>query len=178
MSFVGAWYSGGGTAALSNRLIMPLIADSALPYLKEYLLSPATLNGSSQTTGSALDHHIDYICKIYASRLKAMVNGVEKHLIALGLEMPKKLPTGGYFLWLRLPSHLRSFNAQLRVKEIAQEEKVLFHIGSTFLFDQHDGTDSGYIRMCWAYNNEDQIEEGCKRIADVFRRLQDTRLPN
>ena len=117
MSFVGAWYSGGGTAALANRLIIPLIADSALPSLKQHLKSD--VNNLENSSGCALDHHINRICLVYGSRLKAMLEGVDKFLVPLGLEKPKRLPKGGYFLWLRLPPHLRSLEAQAKVKAIS-----------------------------------------------------------
>ena len=77
MSLVGAWYSGGGTAALSHRLIMPLIADSALPYLRSELSLSDTDGALSLGPRCALDYHIDRLRHVYASRLEAMLEGID-----------------------------------------------------------------------------------------------------
>ena len=71
---------------------------------------------------------------------------------------------GGFHLWCRLPGELRG-RALLRE---AVQERIAFVIGEPF---HVDGGGQRHIRLSFAYPEEQQIEEGIRRMGDVMRRM-------
>lgn len=118
----------------------------------------------------------------YARRHRILSSAVREHLIPLGVT-PDELGTngvaGGYFLWLRLPTGLKASELALKAKE---EENVLISEGSLFGVEGDETLDSegggkrdleGYIRICFAWEEESLLAEGVRRLAALVGRERD-----
>lgn len=79
-------------------------------------------------------------------------------------------PGGGFHLWCRLPGDLR---ARALLREAANEQ-VAFVIGEPF---HVDGGGQQHFRLSFAYPEEEQIEEGVRRIGNAIKRLLARRTP-
>ncbi|PYI05601.1 PLP-dependent transferase [Aspergillus sclerotiicarbonarius CBS 121057] len=107
----------------------------------------------------------------YVRRYYRMMSAIREHLAPLGVGLP---PTpevaGGYFIWLRLPSPLRASD----LASIAQrDQKLIVAPGNVFGVQRDPATgknefDDG-IRLCFAWEEENKLEEGVRRLASVIR---------
>jgi DNA-binding transcriptional MocR family regulator len=100
--------------------------------------------------------------RLPAIRRLARDLGINRHLPA-GVHVDP--PQGGLFAWLRLPDHLSSE----KLLPLACEEGVTFAPGSSFFPDGSDG--ECYMRLNFAAQLPDGIEEGIKRLGKAMRRL-------
>lgn len=110
-----------------------------------------------------LKPHIEKIVELYRKKRDIMLNALEKY-------MPKEAgiswtrPQGGLFLWVTLPDHVDA-------EEIfpkALEKKVAYVMGSAFHFDR---SGKNTLRLNFSYPSEEQIEEGIKRLAVLFKEV-------
>jgi DNA-binding transcriptional MocR family regulator len=103
-----------------------------------------------------------------------MISSVDKHLLPLGLSMPQGHGqiAGGYFIWLKLPSPLTAEHVWRRAQA---EENVTIITGAKFRVegDEESKFDRDF-RLCFAYVDEDLIQEGIMRIAAVIKRIRST----
>lgn len=110
---------------------------------------------------SLLKPHIAKSVDYYRKKQRAM-------LLALDKYMPKDSgidwthPEGGLFLWMCLPEHM---DADALFPK-AVEKKVAYVMGSAFHFDR-SGKNS--LRLNFSYPSEEEIDEGIKRLADLFK---------
>ena len=72
-------------------------------------------------------------------------------------------PQGGLFTWVELPGGLCAED----VYPLALEEGVTFSPGTLFFPDSRS---SGHIRLNFACVNEENIEEGIRRLSRAVRR--------
>lgn len=107
-----------------------------------------------------LKPHIEKIVKAYRKKRDIMIQALEKY-------MPKDAgidwthPQGGLFLWITLPEQL---DAEA-LFPMAVEKKVAYVMGAAFHFDR---SGKNTLRLNFSYPSEEQIEEGIKRLADLF----------
>ena len=108
-----------------------------------------------------LKSHIAKTVEYYRKKQETMLQALDKY-------MPKDAgidwthPEGGLFLWMCLPEHL---DADVLFPK-AIEKKVVYVMGSAFHFDR-SGKNS--LRLNFSYPSEEEIEEGIKRLADLFK---------
>jgi DNA-binding transcriptional MocR family regulator len=97
--------------------------------------------------------------EVYRERCDAL-------LTALSEEMPPgcewSAPTGGFFVWARLPEGLDS--GELLPKAIG--ERVAYVPGRGFFAD---GTGGRHLRLSFCYPTPARIREGVRRLAEVVR---------
>lgn len=127
-------------------------------------------------TKGTLEHHIyHHLQPSYTRRYHHMIAAVEKHLFPLGLTIPQadKDIAGGYFLWLTLPEPLTAEEVWRKAKA---EENVIIITGAKFRVDgDEDNSLTSFdrdFRLCWAWVDEDLIEQGVKRLAMVIHNLR------
>lgn len=108
-----------------------------------------------------IDRHIVKIKEAYKKQRDRMVSSIEKHFPE---EVKFTRPEGGMFLWVTLPEGVSS----LRLFDLAGGENVAFVPGSAFYVDE-GGRNT--LRLNFSNSNEDQIEEGIKRLAKVIKKL-------
>ena len=81
-----------------------------------------------------------------------------------GSEAKWSRPEGGLYVWLELPEGGDLVDAQ----EAAWEAEVGYQPGPIF---SPDGVSArNYARLCYGYNQPDEIREGIARLADVLSR--------
>ncbi|KAI7859621.1 pyridoxal phosphate-dependent transferase [Circinella umbellata] len=83
------------------------------------------------------------------------------------------LPTGGYFMWMRLPPGI---NVTL-LDEIITERNIDVRLGSGNLFatpgPQPTDEFSNYLRLCFAHYSKEELREGMKTVEEVIRLAQE-----
>jgi DNA-binding transcriptional MocR family regulator len=101
--------------------------------------------------------------QIFRARRDAMLDAIKHHLPSgVSFETPK----GGLFIWLQLPKSI-SANDLL---PIACKEGVSFAPGNSFFIDGVSGDD--WIRLNFASQPVEDIEEGVKRLGAALRRMK------
>jgi 2-aminoadipate transaminase len=99
-----------------------------------------------------LEKNIAHLVATYHARLKAMD-------AVLRREIPQaefKTPQGGFFFWVRLPGV-----DVVQLREQAREFNVGFRQGT--LFSSQGGMQE-YMRLCYAFYDEEKIKEGIHRL--------------
>jgi 2-aminoadipate transaminase len=118
-----------------------------------------------------LTHGADETARIvshYASRRDAMCAALEKHCHEI---IHWRRPHGGFFIWGRLEGNLKS---ELVLRE-ALQEGVAFLPGSAFFPNGNGGENE--LRLDFAGQPEDRIEQGIKRLGVALRRSLDQKFP-
>jgi DNA-binding transcriptional MocR family regulator len=103
-----------------------------------------------------LEQNIAKLIATYRSRLSVMDTALRRELPQAGFETPQ----GGFFFWVRLPG---IDAGQLREK--ARDFNVGFRQG--VLFSSRGGM-SEYIRLCFAFYDEEKIEEGIRYLGQCI----------
>lgn len=122
---------------------------------------------------NVLQDHIEHKLKpAYARRYHNLMTGIQTHLVPLGLTMPQpdKDVAGGYFVWLELPEPLV---AEEIAKLALHEEGVIISEGPKYQVTGDRAITSRFernVRLCFAYADEELLEEGVRRLADVISR--------
>lgn len=106
--------------------------------------------------------HLRRSCRVYRQRRDAMLNAVKRHLPA---DVEVNPPQGGLFIWLRLPENLSA----LKLLPLAASEGVEFAPGSRFFPNSADG--ESYLRLNFATQTPEAIEEGIRRLGVALKRL-------
>ncbi len=107
--------------------------------------------------------HLRRTCLLYRQRRDAMLQAANRYLpAAAGFETP----LGGLFLWLRLPGQTSSTD----LLPLACQEGLSFAPGPRFFLDGRSG--ENYLRLNFASQPVEQIEEGIKRLGQAIRRLE------
>ena len=106
-----------------------------------------------------LDEHLAKIRELYAKRLKVMIEAMEHYFPP---EVKFTRPKGGMFLWVELPEKVNT--TELLPKAV--EKNVAYIPGSAFY---PDGGGHNTMRLNYSKPTEDEIEEGIKRLAEVFK---------
>jgi len=106
--------------------------------------------------------HLRRTCQVYRKRRDAMLKAVRLYLPP---EVNTSQPQGGLFVWVRLPEGMSSDE----LLPLACEEGVAFHPGSGFFLHGADGT--RYLRLNFAAQPPERIEEGVRRLGRAIERL-------
>ena len=73
-------------------------------------------------------------------------------------------PEGGMFLWITLPDGISS----LDLFDLAIKENVAFVPGNAFYVD---GGGNNTLRLNFSNSDEEKIEEGIKRLANIIKKI-------
>ncbi|RPJ55175.1 MAG: PLP-dependent aminotransferase family protein, partial [Dehalococcoidia bacterium] len=106
--------------------------------------------------------HLRRSCQVYRKRRDAMLLDINRHL---PVETHVAPPQGGLFIWLRLPDHLSA----RKLLPLACQEGVAFDPGNSFFPGDTDGKD--YMRLNFAIQSPEDIEEGIKRLGRAIKHL-------
>ncbi|EXJ83348.1 hypothetical protein A1O1_06969 [Capronia coronata CBS 617.96] len=125
-------------------------------------------------TSRTLQHHIfEELQPAYARRYHRMMRAIEDVLLPLGLTMPQPNNeiAGGYFVWLTLPG---SLNATKIYERALEEESLTIISGPKFKVEGDEENAAtqfeNELRLCYAWDDVDVLEEGVKRLARVIKR--------
>ena len=98
----------------------------------------------------------------FRKRRDAMLNAIGRHLHP---DVSFDTPKGGLFIWLRLPESLSASE----LLPVACKEGVSFAPGNFFFTDGVSGRE--WIRLNFASQPEEDIEEGIRRLGTAIRRM-------
>ena len=94
----------------------------------------------------------------YRSRRDAMVEALGEHFPA---DAAWTAPTGGFYVWAKLPAYFGSAN----LLAAAVERKVAYVPGTAFY---PDGRGRDRMRLAFCYPTEDRIREGVRRLGELL----------
>lgn len=103
-------------------------------------------------------YHIEILRKELKKRRDCLVSSLERYF---GDDVTFIAPEGGIHLWCKLK---KSFQED-QLLEACLKRGVIFAPGSTM------GTDSRYIRLTFARENEQRIEQGIHYLAEIYNKL-------
>ncbi|KAK7534832.1 pyridoxal phosphate-dependent transferase [Phyllosticta citribraziliensis] len=108
-----------------------------------------------------------------AARYRTMVSAIERHLVPVGVTFarPGREVAGGYFVWLSLPAPLTG----VEVARIAREEQNLIVAEGQMFEVPGDSARINFprdVRVCFAWEPEDMVEQGIQRLGQVIQEVQ------
>lgn len=114
-------------------------------------------------------HHTGYVSE-RASRYAEHLHGLRDATVeSLGTHLPDARlahrPEGGYYCWVELPGDVNTSE----LLEYAREEDVLYLPGEAF---SPTGGNRNYLRVSWAYERPERIDEGMARLATALERYR------
>jgi DNA-binding transcriptional MocR family regulator len=110
----------------------------------------------------------------YARRYYKLMEAIDTHLSPLGVRTLQGVDgvAGGYFVWLELPSSL-ACGADHLCQRALEEEAVSIISGSKFTVDGDEAEEkeafNHNIRLCFAWEDEDLLQEGVARLARIIK---------
>jgi GntR family transcriptional regulator/MocR family aminotransferase len=108
--------------------------------------------------------HVRRSCQVYRRRRDAIVQAISCYLPA-GAQV--LAPQGGLFVWLRLPEGASA----LRLLPLAAEEGVEYAPGPRFF--PHPPEGEPYIRLNFATQTPEDIDQGIRRLGRALQRLRE-----
>jgi len=115
----------------------------------------------------AFEAHVARVRDVYRERRDRMVAAVRRALPDARLSVPE----GGYYVWITLPLHMDGDALAAR----AARDGVNLIPGSKF-FASAGKTETGnaappknHIRLSYSYATPEQIDEGMRRLADIYQ---------
>ncbi|OJI98903.1 hypothetical protein ASPVEDRAFT_95334, partial [Aspergillus versicolor CBS 583.65] len=153
LSQAGSSHSGGAPSHLMSTFINEMVTD--------------------KSTISLTSHIQNTLIPTYSRRHKLLLSAILQHLVPLGIITPPANQYnvgGGFFIWLKLPKALTS----TAVVTAARQDGVLIADGTvSSLPEGNDGLSdySDYIRLCFAWADEERLAEGVIILAGTLKRL-------
>ncbi len=146
-----------GWMQVNQDLIQKLIKTGLLTSGGGFNPFTSEIVNSTIRTGM-LTKHIQMLKETYRHRINVFVKELKKYL-------PKEavfhVPSGGYFIWVKLPDHV---DAKC-LRKAAKINGVDFLPGSYFSSDQ--GL-KHYLRLSFAYYPAEKLKEGARRLGNVI----------
>lgn len=130
------------------------------------------------TTGTLQSHLTLTLNPVYSRRYESLRLAFDQNLSPLGVHLddPSTIH-GGWFLWLRLPDWC---DAKLLSEWVEKDYNVLVAYGEMYQLRNYSGSSSEpsrAIRICLAWEEEDQLIEGVRRLGEGIRAMKEFRSP-
>ena len=132
-------------------------------------------------SGGLEEHIKTTLLPAYARRQVSLDKAIKTYLVPLGLHQAEMASTsssgpvgGGYFTWLYLPKPLK---AAALAERAMDEEQLVIAAGDLFKVADDDSEQNAFgeaIRLCFAWEEEDNLVEGVKRLARVIRKIKES----
>lgn len=133
-------------------------------------------NFNQQVLATALDRglhepHVERLRTVYREKLTAMLSAADEHLADLpGVSWHR--PSGGLYVWLRLPPHIDT-GAQGALFQRAINEGVLYVPGGYCDPEGDRATTHSTIRLSFGVQSCERIREGIAALARAIRHTMD-----
>ena len=109
------------------------------------------------------DEHVARLREVYRGKRDALVRGLERGFAnAPQLKPAYRLPSGGFFLWLKLPDGVDP----AKVAKEAGDRGVAYVPGPAFFAD---GSGSAYVRLAWSMLSEADLETAGGLFAEAVK---------
>jgi 2-aminoadipate transaminase len=145
-------YLAGDEKMISKLAVVKQGTDLQTNTFGQYLVNEYLESGR-------FNKHKDLLRQTYRQRRDCMLAAIDKHFPD---SVSRNCPNGGMFLWARLPEQYMAGHILLK----CLEKKVAFVPGQEFY---SDGSGENTIRLNFSNATPENIEEGIKRIGEVFR---------
>ena len=109
-----------------------------------------------------LDGHVEQINEIQRGKRDAMLSAIGENF---GTSAQWSDPDGGLYIWMKLKDGVDTVSLSQKALE---EIDVGFHPGTNYSPDGTSGKD--YLRLCYGYNQPDDIMEGIRILAEFCAR--------
>jgi DNA-binding transcriptional MocR family regulator len=132
----------------------------------------ATIVNEVLSSGDLEKHIYDVLQPAYRQRWRTMMGVIEKELAGLGVEAVKGEDMfGGYFFWLVLPEGM---DGEVVTDVALRKENLIVAPGKIFevVGDESVKLERG-LRLCFSWEEEEDLAEGVRRLARVVRGLMD-----
>ncbi|KAF4620212.1 hypothetical protein G7Y89_g14608 [Cudoniella acicularis] len=164
LSLNGATQSGGAPSQLTSTFIDPLLRTGALQKHIEEILIPT-----------------------YRSRFHVLMSAIQNHLEPLGVKVTtgapytvagkdEVLPAGGFFTYISFPESLPS--ADVIAKKAMEDYALKIAYGEMFVIrgdksslERSKSTFGRGARLCWAWHEEEEIEDGVRRLGELVKAM-------
>lgn len=153
----------------------PTISGGCQAHLSSMIISHLLQNGG-------LEKHIaDILVPTYHKRSRAMLKSIDKHLTPLGATLNNQgsdqTLAGGFFLYVNLPCDSRTVRnlAQIALEKYNLKVAtggIMAVSGDKGSFQRAEAGFGRGLRLCWAWHEENDIEEGIKRLAAAYKKVQ------
>ncbi|PYH45641.1 aminotransferase-like domain-containing protein [Aspergillus saccharolyticus JOP 1030-1] len=125
-----------------------------------------------------LHNHIAHVLQpAYAARYRRMMSAIREHLVPVGVTPTSSEGiVGGYFIWLKMPASLGATElATLALQEHEVEVAAgnMFRVQGDPVTEKNDFDDG--MRLCIAWEDEDNLEEGVRRLGCAIRQALQNR---
>ena len=124
-------------------------------------------------SGDLQNHIIGTLQPAYARRYYTLMAAIERYLVPLGVQLPQthRDLMGGYFVWFTLPPPIDAVRVAVRSK---QEQNLVVAPGAMFgvVGDADLENLKQKIRVCFAWEQEELLDEGIERLGGVIREEQ------
>lgn len=152
LSQTGSSRSGGAPSQLTSTFISEMLQNGALEKHISTVLQPA-----------------------YQKRYTIMMRAIQQYLVPLGISVSKislegEDLFGGYFIWFDLPEGMV---AEVVAAKAQEKENLIVAHGN--LFEVNGDADVKFdesVRVCFAWEDEECLEEGIKRLARVVEDMK------
>ncbi|KAJ3318931.1 hypothetical protein HDV06_006920 [Boothiomyces sp. JEL0866] len=147
------WVS--GPPALVERIVLHGMATNLHPSGVSQLLVHTVLN---KWGVNGFLEHTRAVAQFYEKRRDALLSSLNTHLKG---KAEWTVPEAGMFVWIKLPID-DSFDL---INNKAREAKILLVPGVEFYPNKRD---TGYVRASYSYATEEEMDEACRRLADLL----------
>ena len=137
---------------LNKFSLMKQSVDLCSPTINQLIIARYMQEGLMKST-------IDKAIDLYSEKSMCMINALRKYMPE-GVKWSE--PTGGVFLWVKLPEHMDA--KELVAK--AAENKVIYVTGKPFHCDE---SGKNTLRLNYSFPSLEQIEIGISRLADTIK---------
>ena len=135
----------------------------------------ATFMSELLKSGDLQRHIFTTLQPSYVRRYRSMIAAIEQYLLPLGVRLPQsdRKVIGGYFIWLTLPAPLDADNVEMMTKS---DDNLIIAPGSLFaVYGDEAAVDlSRQVRLSFAWEAEEKLAEGIRRLSRVIASLQTT----
>ncbi|EEQ89739.1 aminotransferase [Blastomyces dermatitidis ER-3] len=182
LSQAGSSRSGGCPSQFTSTFVRELLASNSLQTHIRTVLQPAYSKRFHSLTAAVRKHL--FPLGVSLPNDPASISSTETdpnaNTISTCSTGSQSGIAGGYFLWLRLPPGLRASNL---AKKAQEEEDLMIAGGNLFKVVREDyghGNDDcveknpedfeGFVRLCFAWEEDGKFDEGVQRLARLIRR--------
>lgn len=159
LSSIGATKSGGAPSHFTAAILSQLVEQGEVEKYIDISLRPSL----QRRHKLMMDAIHDYITPLNSSKVQARETSLQ------GSEV-----YGGFFVWFDLDLGLP---AKLIAETALVEENIIVGYGNMFEVhgDEESAKFDSQIRLCFAWEPEDVLVEGVKRLGDVLQRMLQNR---
>lgn len=105
--------------------------------------------------------HVKKVQEFYRNQRDKMLDAATKHLSGL---CQWDVPAGGMFFWMKVVGVTDTLKL---TKKLSKTKQVIVIPGTGFL--PHDNQPSPYIRISFSMTTQQEMDEGCRRIAELLK---------